>query len=148
MNHGMTPIVQSISRLMAPFIWMFGFYIIAHGHLSPGGGFAGGVFLAGGYILLVLASGTQSKSKMRSEGLAAQLESVALLGFLGIATLGLLLKLGFMTNVPAKSHPGLPGSLPAGGLIPWMNLVIGIEVAAALTGIFIALAGHRLEDSK
>jgi multicomponent Na+:H+ antiporter subunit B len=46
-----TVVVRVIAALLSPFIAMFGLYIIAHGHYGPGGGFAGGVFLAVGAIL-------------------------------------------------------------------------------------------------
>ena len=40
---GMTVIVKTITRWVKVFIFLFGAYIIVTGHLSPGGGFAGGV---------------------------------------------------------------------------------------------------------
>jgi multicomponent Na+:H+ antiporter subunit B len=46
-----TVVVRVISALLSPFIAMFGLYVIAHGHYGPGGGFAGGVFVAVGAIL-------------------------------------------------------------------------------------------------
>ncbi|MCK5148410.1 hypothetical protein KAR48_16760 [bacterium] len=146
MKHGMSVIVQSIARLMVPFIWMFGIYIIAHGHISPGGGFAGGVFLAGGFILITLAFGSAPDKEERSQDFASKLESEALLIFLIMASIGLVLKLGLMANLLAKTHPGLPGHIAAGGLIPWENLAIGVEVSAALAVMFIAFARHRLKE--
>jgi multicomponent Na+:H+ antiporter subunit B len=44
-------VVRVVCALLSPFIAMFGAYIIAHGHYGPGGGFAGGVFVAVGAIL-------------------------------------------------------------------------------------------------
>ena len=44
---GMTIIVKSITQLMVPAIFLLGVYVIFHGHLTPGGGFAGGVLIAG-----------------------------------------------------------------------------------------------------
>ena len=35
-------IVKTIIRLFTPFIQIYGLYVIAHGHYSPGGGFQGG----------------------------------------------------------------------------------------------------------
>ena len=46
-----TVVVRVVAGLLSPFIAMFGLYVIAHGHYGPGGGFAGGVFLAVGAIL-------------------------------------------------------------------------------------------------
>ena len=44
-------IVRTVCRLMLPFIQLFGLYVIAHGHHSPGGGFQGGVILGSSLIL-------------------------------------------------------------------------------------------------
>ena len=52
---GMTIIVKTISSWVKVLIIVFGVYIILFGHLTPGGGFAGGVILASSYILLMLA---------------------------------------------------------------------------------------------
>lgn len=45
-------LLKIVSRILFPFIIVFGLYIIMNGHLSPGGGFQGGVVLATGYILV------------------------------------------------------------------------------------------------
>ena len=50
-------IVKTVCRLLAPFIQLFGLYVIMHGHSSPGGGFQGGVILASSFILLAIAYG-------------------------------------------------------------------------------------------
>ncbi len=44
-------VVRVVCALLSPFILIFGLYVVAHGHYGPGGGFAGGVFLAVGAIL-------------------------------------------------------------------------------------------------
>ena len=56
---GMTIIVKTISSWVKVLIFLFGIYIILFGHLTPGGGFAGGVILASSYILLMLAFGRE-----------------------------------------------------------------------------------------
>jgi multisubunit Na+/H+ antiporter MnhB subunit len=38
---GMTIIVKKTTQLMAGLVFLYGIYIIVHGHLTPGGGFAG-----------------------------------------------------------------------------------------------------------
>ncbi|GAB6176321.1 hypothetical protein JCM16814_12120 [Desulfobaculum senezii] len=48
-------IVSRVAKLMVPFIQIFGLYVIAHGHHSPGGGFQGGVILAAAFLLLGLS---------------------------------------------------------------------------------------------
>ena len=54
---GMTIIVKKTTQLIAGLIFMYGIYVIIHGHLTPGGGFAGGVIVAGSLILVTQALG-------------------------------------------------------------------------------------------
>ena len=56
-TEGMSLIVKNTARLVAGFIAVFGIYIALTGHLSPGGGFAGGVILAAAAVLVILAFG-------------------------------------------------------------------------------------------
>jgi multicomponent Na+:H+ antiporter subunit B len=50
-------ITRVAARFMTPFIQLFGLYVVAHGHHSPGGGFQGGVILGAGLILLAMTHG-------------------------------------------------------------------------------------------
>ena len=54
---GMSIIIKTISSWIKILIFLFGIYIIIFGHLTPGGGFAGGVILASSYVLIMLAYG-------------------------------------------------------------------------------------------
>ncbi len=54
---GMSEIVQGIARMVFPFIVLYGISLVLYGHITPGGGFAGGVILTGGLVLLILAFG-------------------------------------------------------------------------------------------
>lgn len=48
-------IINIVGRVLIPFIVVYGLYIIFYGDVSPGGGFAGGVVVAAGFILFRLA---------------------------------------------------------------------------------------------
>jgi multicomponent Na+:H+ antiporter subunit B len=48
-------IVTNTVRLIVPVIQIFAFYVLAHGHVSPGGGFQGGVVMGASFILVALA---------------------------------------------------------------------------------------------
>jgi multisubunit Na+/H+ antiporter MnhB subunit len=48
-----------MAQLMSGLIFVYGAYIVTHGHLTPGGGFAGGALIAGAFILLILANGSE-----------------------------------------------------------------------------------------
>ena len=48
-------IVTNTVRLLVPVIQIFAFYVLAHGHVSPGGGFQGGVIMGASFILVALS---------------------------------------------------------------------------------------------
>jgi len=143
---GMSVIVKKVSQLVSGLIFMYGIYIITHGHLTPGGGFAGGAVLAGAFILLVLAYGNEPvKLKKKEEG-SSVTESFAVLTFILLATVALLIgsRIFFNNWLPK----GVAGELISAGIIPLYNIVVGIEVGAALFTIFLALAIYREELQK
>ena len=133
---GMTIIVKKVTQLLTGSIFIYGVYIIIHGHLTPGGGFGGGAIIAGAFYLLILAYGSDYLSMTRKKEGSAVSESLAILAFLMLATFGLFIGLkSFFLNYLNK---GTVGELISGGVIPLYNLFIGIEVAAALISIFFA----------
>lgn len=140
---GMSVIVKKVCQLVSGLVFMYGIYIITHGHLTPGGGFAGGAVLAGAFILLVLAYGNELvKLKKKEEG-SSVTESLAVLTFILLATVALLIGSHvFFKNWLPK---GIVGDLVSAGIIPLYNIVVGIEVGAALFTIFLALAIYREE---
>lgn len=140
----MSIIVKKVSQIVTALIFMYGIYIITHGHLTPGGGFAGGALLAGAFILLVLAHGSElMKLKQKEEG-SSVTESLAILAFLLLATLAFFLgtHIFFNNYLPL----GRVGDLVSAGIIPVYNIVVGIEVGAALFTIFLALAIYKEEQ--
>ncbi|MBN1781471.1 cation:proton antiporter [bacterium] len=142
---GMTVIVKKISQLMVPSIFLLGLYVVVHGHLTPGGGFAGGVLLVGCFVLQILAYGSDEVRNDLKKWRASLSESIGIVLFLFIALLGLFQGGVFFYNTIARAHPGSALDLFSAGLIPLSNLAIGIEVAAALFAIFLTLAVFRME---
>jgi multisubunit Na+/H+ antiporter MnhB subunit len=143
---GMTIIVQKVTQIMCGIIFLYGIYIILHGHLTPGGGFAGGTIIAGSFILLVIAFGSEFLALKKEETGSSILESTAILVFVAIASIGLLIGgVGiFFVNFLPK---GTVGSLISAGIIPLFNIAVGIEVAAALVTVFLALLIYKEEST-
>ena len=139
---GMSLIVKTITRLTVGLILLFGVYIVLHGHLSPGGGFAGGVIIALSFVHLMLAYGKDAAASKISKGLASNLESVGALMFLSIALAGFLGG-SFFINILGK---GAPFKLFSAGMIPLSNAAIGLKVGVGLFAIFLTLV--ILESSK
>jgi len=141
--NGMSLIVKQVTKLVVGFIFLYAAYIIFYGHLTPGGGFAGGVIAACGFILVVLAFGKDFLHKFISDRSFTVWECIGALGFLGVAAAGYFGGTFFYNVIagPATFR------LFSGGMIPLSNIAIGIKVAAGLSGVFMALAAFRIGQS-
>lgn len=133
---GYSELVDIVSRKLAPFVLLFGFYVIAHGHLSPGGGFQGGVVLASGIILLVLSRGLESTQRSFPAGSLRLVEITAILLILAMGIGGILAGKGFLGNFLPL---GRPGEVPSAGFIFFLNLLIGLEVGTGVSLILFHL---------
>lgn len=56
-------ILETVSRILTPFLQLYALYVLAHGHSSPGGGFQGGCIFAGSLVLLALVFGREELGK-------------------------------------------------------------------------------------
>jgi len=133
---GMTVIVRTIARLLFPFTFLFGAYIILHGHLTPGGGFPGGVIIAASVVMLVLAYGIERAQTKVGFLHAEVLESIGGLVIAILGLFGILLGVAFLENVFPL---GELGQLFSGGALPLLYLGVGIKVAAGIILIFYAM---------
>jgi multisubunit Na+/H+ antiporter MnhB subunit len=138
---GMSPIVQTVVGWVKGIVFVFGLYILLFGHITPGGGFAGGVILALGYVMMTLCCGKENALRRLPLNWAAELDSAGALMFLVIAWLGVSSILGgrFFTNYIAKYSTGIPYHIFSAGTIPLCNIAIGIKVAASLFMVFIIM---------
>ncbi|MGB6369781.1 MAG: MnhB domain-containing protein [Atribacterota bacterium] len=139
---GSSKIIKTIAQKLFPFIVLFGFYLISHGHLSPGGGFQGGVVLGTAIILLALShSIEQTEKKFKSRWLN-MLEKLGILTLIFLGFLGIFLGYSFLSNFLPL---GKPGQIASGGLMLLFNIAIGIKIAAGVSVIFYALVRYRGE---
>jgi len=142
---GLSAIVKMVARFLAPFILLYGIYLIAYGHLTPGGGFPGGVMIVGGFMLLVLAVGRPEAEKAFPHRARGILDSLGALAFLGLAVAGLWLGAEvFFGNFIQKAHPGRAYEVVNAGIIPLANTAIALKVAASFVAVFALLAACRL----
>ena len=148
MNGGMSIIVRTATRLVYALIVVFGFYVIMHGHLTPGGGFQGGAVVASGFALVLVALGTAGMKGVLNRHLLQSLEEVGALAFLGLAFAGV--GTAFFYNLLANSGSFLGGADPSvlasGGLLPLMNWAVGLKVMTGIASILIVMIiGARKE---
>jgi multicomponent Na+:H+ antiporter subunit B len=125
-------------------ILLYGIYILSHGHVSPGGGFAGGVIIALSFIHLMLAYGKEVALGKLSKQMTSFLESMGAIAFLTIAILGFVGGYFFL-NFLSK---GEPFRLFSAGIIPLCNIAISLKVGAGLFAIFVALVLLKLKTEK
>jgi len=116
------------SRVLFGIILVTSFYIIFHGHLTPGGGFPGGAIIASAVLLLYLAD---DRFRSNVKGFKI-LEGVAGSLFVIIGLLGLVLATYFLQNfLPV----GTVGDLLSAGIIPVIYVLIGLKVGSEISGI-------------
>jgi multicomponent Na+:H+ antiporter subunit B len=121
------------AAFLFPIIWLFGIYIFIHGHLTPGGGFQGGVVIASAVLLLILSDCRQELGHT-----VLQLtEALSGAAYVGVGLLGLWMAAGFLD--PRFLAAGEFGQLFSAGAIPIIYSLIGIKVGAELTGIVDSL---------
>ncbi|MCL0064070.1 sodium:proton antiporter, partial [Dehalococcoidia bacterium] len=85
-----TVVIQTIARVVVPFLQLFGLYIIVHGPVSPGGGFQGGVIVGASIILLALSYDLSSAEDRASHKVRIIMDSTGALLFAGMGLLCLL----------------------------------------------------------
>ena len=130
---GGSMILKEISRVIIPFIHIFGLYLIFFGHLSPGGGFAGGTILGASIILHHIVHGNGAHDKFSYNGLMKILSG-------SLFVYGVLKGYSFITggsHLNAIQLPlGIPGSILSGGLLLPLNITIGFVVAITMYSFY------------
>ncbi|MHC4291384.1 MAG: MnhB domain-containing protein [Planctomycetota bacterium] len=148
---GMTLIVKTISSWVKMLVFLFGIYIILFGHITPGGGFAGGVILACSYVLIMLAFGRDYTEENLSLKLASKLDCTGALLFIAIALVGFLYGgLSFFYNFIQQEYfagKETAFKLVSAGTIPLSNIAIGLKVGASLFLVLLMLSAFRPGDS-
>ncbi|MCS7099372.1 MAG: Na(+)/H(+) antiporter subunit B [Sulfolobales archaeon] len=155
-GRGLSEIVKTSTKILAPLILIAGISIAIHGHLTPGGGFQGGSFIA---VLLVLLSVVFSLDFVVERGLStSRLLTLRSIGLMGVfATSIALLLVGLVTGVSAyvfqnMVREGAPVSMPpwfldrpTGGTLLFFNVFEALAVATGLSLAFIVLSLRREE---
>jgi multisubunit Na+/H+ antiporter MnhB subunit len=140
----MSVIVQTVVRWIKGFILLYGIYIVLYGHITPGGGFAGGVVIAGAFIILTIAGGEKYGLSFFSRNAASSLDSVGVLMFLSIAWAGMAWTDGAFFQNFISTPEQQRFTLFSAGTIPLANISLGLKVASSLFLVFTVLAALRL----
>jgi multicomponent Na+:H+ antiporter subunit B len=136
-----TVVVRVVAALLSPFIAMYGFYIIAHGHYGPGGGFAGGVFLAVGAILPRLTLPEHVAYRLVPPTIGPIAGAIGMLAFLAVGLVPLLLGGAFLDyGVLAVGGMEVPRARYLGILV--VEIAVGLTVFGAMVLLFDVLTGR------
>lgn len=126
-------ILQKIAFVLVPIIFIFGIYVIFNGHLSPGGGFSGGAVIGAGMILYVSAYGFDKMQKFFNEETYKVVKVGALSTYCVVITYYLFMGANNLDNhIPL----GTAGMIFSSGIILWLNLFVGIEVACTMYAFY------------
>ena len=120
---------------------MLAVYVIAHGNLTPGGGFQGGVIAAAALLLVYAAGQLVAVERVRPVALVELAEAVGAAAYVLVAIGGIVFAVVAMANFLGF---GTEGSLLSGGTIPVLNAAVGVEVTGALTLILTEFLDQAL----
>lgn len=132
-------ILRAGADLLFPLLLVVGFYVIVHGHLTPGGGFQGGVILAAAFFVAVLADPARSLS----HGLIAWIEGLAGASFILIGIWALVEEGTFLAPMLSK---GVMGQILSAGTLPLLYLAVGLKVGSELAGLMAHLSDAEAPD--
>lgn len=132
-------ILRAGADLFFPLLLVVGLYIILHGHLTPGGGFQGGVILASAFFIPILARpGTTMDHR-----LVSMIEGLAGASFILIGLLAILDGKEFLTPLLDK---GELGALLSAGSLPLLYIAVGLKVGSELAGLLARLSETEAID--
>lgn len=126
-------VLQKVSLLLVPVIFVFGIYVVLNGHLSPGGGFSGGAIIGAGLILFANAFGFEKADKFFTTKVYKWVT------FLALAFYALAKCYAFFCGANGlNSHisEGTPGAILSAGLILPLNIAVGCVVACTMYSFY------------
>lgn len=146
-------IVKTAADVFMPIGLMLGLYVILHGHISPGGGFQGGVIVASAVTLAYLGYGVSGINKIFKAGVLKQSEAVGAIMYAFFAILGILFGANFCRNIFMDiGGAGNPGDLFSSGTIFFMNSTVGFKVLTGIGFLILfmlnLLAGESEKDNE
>ncbi|MEU6258449.1 MnhB domain-containing protein [Streptomyces sp. NPDC047043] len=135
--------VRRYALIVLPVALLSGLYVVAHGQLSPGGGFQGGVVAATALHLLYLGADYHALERIRPVGLFEVGDALAASAYLVTGLAGLIGAGAFLANTLLPY--GTFNTLSSGGTVPLLNAAIGMEVACAVVVLLARFLDQAVE---
>ena len=120
--------IRLFGVLMVGVVVVVGLWLAAFGLVTPGGGFQGGVAIAGGIVLVFLAAGYRPWRAFGREALLDPFEGGGAASYVALGLAALIAGTPFLHNLLGN---GTTGTLLSGGSMSLLNWAVAIEVAAA-----------------
>ncbi|MFD7258208.1 MnhB domain-containing protein [Streptomyces sp. NPDC059874] len=136
------PTTRLLGTLLLPIALVTGVYVVAHGQLTPGGGFQGGVVLATGLHVAYLAADYRVLRRVRPRAALDVADAIGAGAFAALGLVPLAVGAAYLENVLPL---GTLGQLTSGGLVPLLNAAVGVEVGSALVVLLAAFIDQALE---
>jgi multicomponent Na+:H+ antiporter subunit B len=138
-------IIMTMSKILAPFIQLFGLYVIAHGHHSPGGGFQGGVILGASVILLAICFDLRTVAVERlRESLSSIMSATGVFIYAGVGAIALAMGSSYL-DYGALAPLLYVDPVQARSLgIFFVEVGVGLTVTATMVLIYNNLASAGL----
>jgi multicomponent Na+:H+ antiporter subunit B len=137
--------VRRYALLVLPVAVVTGLYVIAHGQLSPGGGFQGGVVVATALHLLYLGADYRALERIRPVASYEIADALAASAYLVLGLAGLVAGTAFLADFLPY---GTFNTLSSGGTVPLLNAAIGMEVACAVVVLLARFLDQAVEIEK
>jgi multicomponent Na+:H+ antiporter subunit B len=131
--------VRAAAITFAPATLVLGLWVVAHGHVTPGGGFQGGVVLAAAFLLVWFGGAFRPYTRLTPTPLLDVGHGTGAGAYVVIGGVALLLGDPYLHNLLPY---GVAGKLSSGGSIPLLNWATALEVTAA----FLLLFNEFLEE--
>ena len=147
MSKNDSPILRILALPVSIIIMCLGVNVILGGHITPGGGFQGGAMISAGIILSILVYGLDKTPINLSHSFISGIESFGALVYVILGLLGLLFAGSFLYNIGGDFYNIVPNFIQNifnypdtlnAGIIPYLNISVGIKVMVGLTAIVIA----------
>ena len=137
-------IVTNTVRLIVPVIQIFAFYVLAHGHVSPGGGFQGGVAMGASFILVALAWDLKTALLRFSIDRCFMVAALGIVIYAGIGFLSMFLGGEFL------DYAHLATVLPVSQEMARYHAMLGVEIGVGftVTAIIFALYASLSSDGR
>jgi len=132
-------VLRVITKLLLPFILLFGLYVQFHGDFGPGGGFQAGVIFAAAFILYSMVFGVHAAQAILPEGILRAGIAGGVLLYASVGVLDLMLGANYLDYSPMAAHAKEGQHLG----IFLVELGVGITVASVMMTVFFTFAAWR-----